>query len=77
MDYLWSPWRYRYVARADQNGECVFCEKSALEPARDAESLVLFRGERNCVLLNLYPYTTGHTLVVPYAHIAGTDKADR
>ncbi len=46
MDYLWSPWRYRYVARADQNEGCVFCEKSALEPARDAESLILFRGLR-------------------------------
>ncbi len=77
MDYLWSPWRYRYLARADQNEGCVFCEKSALETARDAESLVLFRGERNFVLLNLYPYTTGHTMVVPYAHIAGPDKADR
>lgn len=77
MDYLWSPWRYRYVARVDQSEVCVFCEKSAMGPTQDAENLILFRGERNFILLNLFPYNTGHAMVVPYVHIADTRKADQ
>jgi len=78
MDYLWSPWRFRYVSQAEKPGYCVFCDLAAADPARDRESLVLFRGCHNYVILNLYPYTTGHTLIVPYLHVAqftqlGTD----
>ncbi len=77
MDYLWSPWRYRYVAQVDQSEQCVFCEKSAMGPTQDAENLILFRGERNFILLNLFPYNTGHAMVVPYVHIADTKKVDQ
>ena len=74
MDYLWSPWRYQYVSQAGKGEGCPFCQKVALDPAQDRENLVLYRGRNNFILLNLYPYTTGHMLVTPYAHVANLDQ---
>ncbi len=75
MDYLWTPWRYRYMAEAagKQTG-CIFC--SALEKKDDAETLIVFRGEKNFILLNRYPYTSGHVMIVPYAHIPDLKDCD-
>jgi ATP adenylyltransferase len=70
MDYLWTPWRFHYVSEARKSAQCVFCEKAASDPANDREQLILYRGRFNYVLLNLYPYTTGHSMIAPYAHIA-------
>ncbi len=67
MDHLWSPWRYQYVTAAAPTGGCIFCEKAAA--ADDAEALVVYRGRRNFVILNLYPYTNGHVMIVPYEHV--------
>lgn len=67
MDYLWSPWRYRYVTAAGPADACIFCAKAAEQ--RDAGNYVIFRGRRNFVLLNLYPYTTGHLMIAPYEHV--------
>lgn len=71
MDRLWSPWRYRYVSQVQPAGQCIFCAKPA--DHRDEENLILFRGAYNYVLLNLFPYTTGHLMVSPYAHIASLE----
>ena len=68
MDYIWSPWRYRYVADASKDDICVFCR--ALEANDDAKTLIVFRGEKNFIILNRYPYTSGHVMVVPYVHNA-------
>ena len=76
MDYLWSPWRYRYVSQAGKDNRCLFCAKAAIEPSRDREHLVLYRGRSNFILLNLFPYTTGHVMVAPYAHVADLDEVD-
>src|SRR5580658_10386545 len=73
MDRVWSPWRYRYVSHAaDDAGGCIFCEKAkdADDAAHDKENLILWRGSHSYALLNLYPYTTGHLMVTPYAHVA-------
>ncbi len=70
MDYLWTPWRFRYVSDAGKNSECVFCGMVSDGASKDRENLILYRGRFNFVLLNLYPYTTGHVMVAPYAHIA-------
>jgi ATP adenylyltransferase len=67
MDRLWSPWRYRYVSRTAETDGCVFCNKPS---ESDEDGLILFRGRHNFVLLNLFPYTTGHLMVVPYEHTA-------
>ena len=74
MDHLWSPWRYRYVSSAPASGECLFCRKSS--ETEDKKNYVLVRAERNFVLLNLYPYTSGHLMIAPYAHVPSLDHAD-
>jgi ATP adenylyltransferase len=71
MDYLWSPWRYQYITKAGEPGECVFC--AAARAGDDRERLVVWRGEHNFVILNRYPYTSGHLMVVPYLHVSTTE----
>ncbi|HUZ45150.1 MAG TPA: HIT domain-containing protein [Terriglobia bacterium] len=70
MDYLWTPWRFQYVSDPRKSDVCVFCEKAAGDRSTDRENLILYRGQFNFVLLNLYPYTTGHAMIAPYAHVA-------
>jgi len=66
MDYIWSPWRYRYVAEASKDDRCVFCR--ALEANDDKQTLIVHRAQKNFIILNRYPYTSGHVMIVPYAH---------
>ena len=67
MEIIYTPWRYRYVSNVDNKGDgCVFCEKAAASD--DRASLILKRGEHCFVILNLYPYTSGHLMVAPYKH---------
>src|SRR5579871_5832285 len=73
MDRLWSPWRYRYVQTATPSLGCIFCEKAAEN--RDEENLILLRAKFNFALLNLYPYTSGHLMIAPYAHVALLEEA--
>jgi ATP adenylyltransferase len=69
MDYLWTPWRYQYISNAAQGEEaCVFCY--AFGADRDPELLVLHRGRVCAVILNRFPYTTGHLMIAPYRHVA-------
>ncbi|MBK8464629.1 MAG: HIT domain-containing protein [Chloracidobacterium sp.] len=77
MDLLWSPWRYDYITRgeAQKDSGCVFCDIQN-SPASDEEKFILKRAGFNFVILNVYPYATGHLLIVPYEHIADLDKAD-
>lgn len=72
MDHLWSPWRYRYVSQAVPNQACIFCQKA--RQGSDEENLVVHRGRTGYVLLNLYPYTTGHVMVAPYQHAATLEE---
>jgi ATP adenylyltransferase len=74
MDYLWSPWRYRYVAQEEPSSGCVFCGKS--QDFDDERNRIIFRGRHSFVLLNIYPYTSGHVMVAPYAHIGSLSEAD-
>jgi ATP adenylyltransferase len=73
MDRLWTPWRYRYVSTAGPEGGCIFCEKAA--STDDRGNYIVLRAERNFLILNLYPYTSGHLMVVPYEHIATLGEA--
>ena len=68
MDYLWTPWRYQYVTGSGGMGECVFC--AAVRGDDDRASLVVHRTERNFVILNRFPYTNGHVMIVPREHVA-------
>jgi ATP adenylyltransferase len=68
MDYLWTPWRYQYITTSGEPGECVFC--AAARSQDDRASLIVHRGIHNFVILNRFPYTSGHLMVVPYQHVA-------
>jgi ATP adenylyltransferase len=72
MDRLWSPWRLQYVSSTDEAHGCVFCEAQS---SPGAGSLVLFRARLCYVILNLYPYNSGHLMVVPNRHIATLSAA--
>jgi ATP adenylyltransferase len=74
MDRLWSPWRYQYISKGGGSEACIFCEKSAAR--QDRENLIVLRAEYNFVLLNLYPYTSGHLMIAPYAHVATLEDAE-
>jgi ATP adenylyltransferase len=65
---IWAPWRLAYVkdASKDIEEECIFCAKPAADD--DAANLIVHRGERCFVILNLFPYTNGHLMVAPYEH---------
>ena len=73
MDRLWTPWRFEYIRTAEKAASCVFCE--ILQEARDAANFVLFRGKHAFVLLNLFPYTSGHMMCVVNRHIASLGDA--
>jgi ATP adenylyltransferase len=75
MDHLWSPWRYRYVSKAEEPEGCIFCLKPRQN--RDAQNMILYRGTHCYVILNLYPYTTGHLMVVPFTHVAMLEDASK
>jgi len=64
---IWAPWRLRYVKNAKKSDECVFCAKP--DAGDDRENLIVHRGERCFVILNLFPYTNGHLMVAPFEHV--------
>jgi len=72
MDYLWTPWRYAYVASTEKAAGCVFCE--APKERDDAKVHIVHRGQHCFVILNTYPYTPGHVMVVPYVHLDELQK---
>ncbi len=76
MDYIWTPWRYQYMAQAigAKQPDCIFCD--AVARKNDAETLIVHRGEKTFVILNRFPYTSGHVMIVPYAHVAELNLCD-
>lgn len=75
MQRLWSPWRSKYIASGvdSQSEGCVLC-RIAANPDQDATNFVIHRAEHAFVVLNLYPYITGHLMVVPYLHTSDFDS---
>jgi ATP adenylyltransferase len=73
---IWAPWRLAYVKDASKDSEqdCIFCAKPAGDD--DRENLIVHRGERCFVILNLFPYTNGHLMVAPYEHVATLPELD-
>ena len=70
MDHLWTPWRYAYLQQVvgPPKSDCIFCDALVLN--RDEESLIVHRGKSSFIILNRYPYTSGHLMIVPNAHVA-------
>ena len=69
---LWAPWRSTYI-KGEKSDDCIFCTKPRLP---DEEGLVVHRGEHCFVMLNAFPYTSGHVMVAPYEHTAVLQDLD-
>jgi ATP adenylyltransferase len=72
MKRLWAPWRMQYLVGVNKVSNCIFCDKAA--DNRDRDNLVVLRGETGFVMLNLYPYSNGHLMVVPYQHASSLEE---
>jgi len=67
MEQIWAPWRIEYIQTEKPEG-CILCEKP--EQTDDAQNYILYRGDKNFIILNSYPYNPGHLMVAPYRHVA-------
>jgi len=66
MKYIWSPWRMEYILAPKTDEGCIFC--NALKQTDGPENLIVMRGLQAFVMLNRFPYTSGHLMIVPYEH---------
>ncbi len=78
MKRLWAPWRMEYILDTTKHGTCLFCDiskkgKGKAIDAADKKNLILHRGKHCFVMLNKYPYNSGHLMVVPYIHTSSFD----
>jgi ATP adenylyltransferase len=73
VERLWAPWRLEYIESADDATGCIFCAALAGD---DEEALVVHRGARGFVLLNKFPYTSGHLMVAPARHVGDFGEID-
>jgi ATP adenylyltransferase len=82
VDRLWTPWRYQYITGesgektgADHSSNsCIFCTLPQQDSTEDERNYILHRAEHNFIVLNLYPYTSGHLLIIPYEHTSELDR---
>jgi len=74
MTRLWTPWRSTYMNQKRDNSRCIFCDAAA--GTADEQNLILYRGQLSFVLLNRYPYTSGHLMIAPYEHAARLNQVD-
>jgi ATP adenylyltransferase len=72
MDYLWTPWRYAYVTTAEKVSGCIFCDLP--KEGDDAKVHIVFRARHCFIVLNTYPYTSGHLMIVPFVHLDSLAK---
>jgi ATP adenylyltransferase len=72
MKKLWAPWRFKFILHVDK-GECIFCTKPKEE---DEKAYILYRGKHNFVILNIFPYNSGHLMISPYSHKASPELLD-
>ena len=71
---IWAPWRLEYVEKVDEAPGCFLCD--AAEPGGDEEKLVVHRGARSAVVLNRFPYASGHLLLAPHRHVGDFGALD-
>jgi ATP adenylyltransferase len=71
MKYVWAPWRIDYIRAAKPSG-CILCDLP--KEKQDKKNYILYRGKKNFIMLNSYPYNPGHLLIAPYRHISGLEE---
>jgi ATP adenylyltransferase len=71
MKYIWAPWRIEYI-RAEKPAGCILCDKPKEDG--DKENYILYRGKKNFIMLNSYPYNPGHLLIAPYRHTGNMEE---
>lgn len=74
MRRVWAPWRMPYIEAETQDNGCIFCQPLTLPDG--PENLILHRGHHAFVIINRYPYTSGHVMVVPFAHEPSIERLD-
>lgn len=74
MHRMWAPWRMEYINSIDKEEGCFLCD--IIKEADDRKNLILHRGKGAFVLLNRYPYNSGHLMIAPYNHTSDLDKLD-
>lgn len=74
MDFVWNPWRYAYISGEKRRAGCVFCDLPAEN--KDDEHYIIYRGRLCYIILNIFPYTSGHLMVVPFEHQSSLAELD-
>ena len=75
MERLFTPWRREYVTSTQKKEEgCVFCDHLNAEPGHDRKNYVLYRGHASFAVMNIYPYNTGHLMILPHSHVASLSE---
>lgn len=74
MKHLWAAWRMKYISKAEPEEGCVFC--NALAKPDNAENLIVARGAGAFLILNKFPYTSGHIMIVPFQHSDSLELLD-
>lgn len=75
MKHLWASWRMKYIQNETKESGCVFC--NALAKVDSAGNLIVMRAQHAFVILNKYPYTSGHLMIVPMAHEASLEELNK
>jgi ATP adenylyltransferase len=75
MDFIWTPWRFHYIASNTAGKKCVFCQILSEDRKHDRKNLVLTRQARTFLILNKFPYTSGHLMIVARRHISRLAEA--
>ena len=71
MERIWAPWRIQYIQMEKPEG-CILCQKP--KENKDIPNYILYRGDKNFVILNSYPYNPGHLMIAPYRHVASLEE---
>ena len=73
MKQIWAPWRMEYI-EGDKSGECIFCTLPRAE--EDEKNFILYKGPHCFIIMNIFPYNTGHVMVSPYRHLSCITKLE-
>jgi ATP adenylyltransferase len=70
VDRIWTPWRMAYIKGDERQAECIFCDFPSQDAGNDESNLIVARGDHAFVILNKFPYNTGHLMIAPFRHTA-------